>query len=76
MAMLVDALADIWVPFPMVLMGGVAVIAGLLALLLPETAGLTLPETMQEAIDIGKHKRGICTCTCPNSCSEIFVKKD
>ena len=71
-----DALADIWEPFPNVLMGSVAVIAGIMALLLPETAGLTLPETMQEAIDIGKNKRGLCDCRCPNSCSEIIVRDD
>ena len=57
-------------------MGSVAVLAGFLALALPETAGLTLPETMHEAVDIGKHKRGLCHCTCPNSCSEIIIRDE
>ena len=57
----------------MVVMGIVAIIAGLSALKLPETVGNKLPETMDEAINIGKDsKRGICTCVCPKSLYEMF----
>jgi OCT family organic cation transporter-like MFS transporter 4/5 len=36
-------------PLPMLLFGGVAVLAGVLALKLPETLGNKLPETVDEA---------------------------
>ena len=67
-ALLADAMADIWIPLPMVLMGAVAVVAGFLATFLPETVGLPLPQNVREALDISKRrdKRGLCTCVCPN----------
>merc|ERR1712223_725684 len=72
-ANLVGLLAVYWGPSPMVVMGIVAIIAGLSALKLPETVGNKLPETMDEAINIGKDsKRGICTCVCPKSLYETF----
>ena len=47
-------------------MGIVASIAGTLAIFLPETLGNPLPETMEDATNIGKDsKRGFCTCTSP-----------
>ena len=70
---MVGLLAVYWGPAPMVVMGIVAIIAGLSALKLPETVGNKLPETMDEAINIGKDsKRGICTCVCPKSLYEMF----
>ena len=55
-------------PYPMVIMGIVACLAGGLAILFPETVGTTLSETMEDAINIGKDsKRGLCTCTTTNS---------
>lgn len=65
-ALLVDAMADIWGPLPMVLMGSIAVFAGFVAALLPETAGLPLPETVEDALAISEKnaKRGFCTCIC------------
>lgn len=77
MANLVGLLADYWGPGPMVIMGIVAIIAGIAALKLPETVGNKLPETMEEAIEIGtKDKRGICTCVCPESFEDIFSEED
>ena len=50
--------------YPMVIMGIVACLARGLAILFPETLGTTLPETMDDAINIGKDsKRGLCTFT-------------
>ena len=71
---MVGLLAPFWFPAPMVVMGIVAIIAGLSALKLPETVGNKLPETMDEAMNIGKdsNKRGICTCVCPKNVFEMF----
>ncbi|KAJ8969983.1 hypothetical protein NQ317_007030, partial [Molorchus minor] len=38
-----------YAPLPMLLFGGTAILAGLLALRLPETFGIKLPETVEEA---------------------------
>ena len=73
MAIMIGLLATYWTPAPMLIMGIVAVVAGTLALMLPETVGNKLPETMDDAINIGKNSnRGICTCICPQSLDEMF----
>ena len=73
MAIMIGLLATYWTPAPMLIMGIVAVVAGTLALLLPETVGTKLPETMEDAINIGKNSnRGICTCVCPQSLEEML----
>jgi len=38
---------------PFLIMGGGSIIVGILAFLLPETRGCELPETLEEAVDIG-----------------------
>ena len=45
----VGALAVYWTPLPMVVLGIPTVLAGFLALVLPETAGKDLPQTIEEA---------------------------
>ena len=45
---------DKWAPLPFVIFGLSALSAGLLTLLLPETRGRNLPETIEEAEAIGK----------------------
>lgn len=73
MANLVGLLAPFWGPAPMIVLGIVAIIAGISALKLPETVGNKLPESMDDAINIGKDsKRGICTCVCPESFEDVF----
>lgn len=48
----VSELAVIWGPLPMIALGTPAILAGLTALNLPETKGLALPETLDEALDL------------------------
>ncbi|KAF5282998.1 hypothetical protein FQA39_LY04869 [Lamprigera yunnana] len=45
-----------WQPLPLVLFGASSVVAGFLALLLPETMNLKLPDTITEAENIKKQK--------------------
>ncbi|XP_072036728.1 organic cation transporter protein-like [Amphiura filiformis] len=45
-----------WTPLPFVLFGTCAISAGLLTLLLPETRGKSLPETLEEGENFGKPK--------------------
>lgn len=73
LAILITLTSTLWVSAPMVIMGIVACVAGVLALFFPETVGSELPETMDEAIKIGQNSnRGICTCICPTSIAEMF----
>ncbi|KAJ8967441.1 hypothetical protein NQ314_002889 [Rhamnusium bicolor] len=50
-------LADIWTPLPLVCFSGVAIIAGCLTLLFPETLNIKLPDTIEEAENISKPKK-------------------
>lgn len=64
-ALLLDLLKTLSPNAPVLIMGCIATIAGLLALLFPETLGQKLPETMEEALRVGENSaRGICTFTC------------
>ncbi|XP_058061097.1 organic cation transporter protein-like [Anopheles bellator] len=47
-------LQTMWAPLPMVLFGTVAVLSGLLILEFPETTGRTLPDTLEDAIQLHK----------------------
>ena len=47
-------LGDYWEPLPMLIFGVGGVFAGLPTLLLPETMGENLPETMEEGEEFGK----------------------
>ncbi|XP_072018665.1 organic cation transporter protein-like [Amphiura filiformis] len=51
---LITVLGDYWLPLPSIIIGCFAVLAGLLALLLPETRGKNLPETIEEGEMFGK----------------------
>ncbi|XP_044259279.1 solute carrier family 22 member 3-like [Tribolium madens] len=52
-------LAQIWDPLPTILYTIMAVIAGFLTLLFPETRDVRLPDTIEEAVRIGKGKMHI-----------------
>ena len=54
-------------------MGVFAIFAGLIASLLPETVGLPLPESTEQAITISKRTdRGFFTCTFPKNCKDMW----
>lgn len=46
----------VWKHLPFVLFGSFAALSGFLVLLAPETKGTTLPDTMQQAADLGRSK--------------------
>ncbi|XP_044259278.1 organic cation transporter protein-like [Tribolium madens] len=52
-------LAQIWEPLPIIMFTAMATIAGLLTLLFPETVNIKLPDTIDEAISIGKSKNNV-----------------
>ena len=54
-ALLLLALKSVWVPLPLIVFGVVATAAGLSALVFPETTGQELPETAEQAINIGNN---------------------
>ena len=53
LAPLIFVLAEYWEPLPMVLFGVTGIFAGFPTLLLPETMGRNLPETMEEGEEFG-----------------------
>ena len=54
-------------------MGITAVLAGVIGIFLPETVGLGLPETMDQAINLHQRcHRGIFTCVFPKTCQELW----
>jgi len=64
----INMLADVWTPIPLIIYGLLALSGGLLALLLPETLGKKLPDTIQEGEDSGKIGCPCgCPCVCPNN---------
>ncbi|KAJ2947091.1 hypothetical protein O0L34_g16436 [Tuta absoluta] len=48
---------EIWVNLPYALFAVLALISGALVFLTPETLGANLPDTMEQAIDIGKRRK-------------------
>ncbi|KAI8481835.1 hypothetical protein Bbelb_404400 [Branchiostoma belcheri] len=47
-------LIDTWKPLPYIVFGGLSVLGGVLCLMLPETLGTPLPQTLEEAENYGK----------------------
>lgn len=77
-SLLILELKNFWLPAPMLIMGIVATLAGFLAIFFPETVGNRLPESMEEATNIGKsnQSRGLCTCVCPKSLKSLYSSED
>merc|ERR1719278_135154 len=49
----INMLSDIWTPLPLIIYGALAFTGGILSLLLPETLGKRLPETIQDGENFG-----------------------
>ena len=57
-------------------MGTITIIAGGIGIFLPETAGLGLPETMEQAISLSKRPaRGLFSFDLPKSFKELVCGK-
>ena len=57
-------------------MGTIAILAGSIGIFLPETAGLGLPETMEQAISLSKRPaRGLFSFDLPKSFKELVCGK-
>lgn len=54
---IVYRLAELWHELPLVVFAGIAVVGGGLVLLLPETKGKTLPETIEDAENMHRQER-------------------
>ncbi|KAK2140710.1 hypothetical protein LSH36_1273g00029 [Paralvinella palmiformis] len=52
-----DSLEEIWLPMPSVIFAVISAITGSLVLLLPETKGHKIPDTIEEAEKIGRSRR-------------------
>lgn len=50
----IASLADIYTPLPLLVFGVLSIISGCLIVLLPETVGCELPQTLQESEEFGK----------------------
>ncbi|XP_066539035.1 solute carrier family 22 member 7b.1 [Hoplias malabaricus] len=59
LAPMASLLEETWTPLPQILFCSVAIISGLIALLLPETRNVRLPETIEDVEQT--RKRSICT---------------
>lgn len=53
---MVFRLMEVWQALPLILFGVLGLTAGAMTLLLPETKGVALPETIEEAENLGKRK--------------------
>ncbi|QQP40977.1 Uncharacterized protein FKW44_015212, partial [Caligus rogercresseyi] len=56
-AFIIELLKAVWGPLPMILVGGIAFLAGVLAFAFPETIGKSLPETKEDALHIERDRR-------------------
>ena len=53
---LIESLATIWNPLPLLIIGSLAIFGSVLSFLLPETKNESLPETIEDAINLGGKK--------------------
>ena len=54
--LLIESLAVIWNPLPLLIIGSTVTFAALLTFLLPETKDEDLPETIEDSLNLGRKK--------------------
>ena len=64
-----NMVADYWRPGPLIVYGGLAFLAGIFSLLLPETLNKKLPETIEDGEQFGKGEKR-CSCLSRNKSSD------
>lgn len=65
LSLLVELLKSTWAPLPMIALGSSSVVAGALAVAFPETAGLPMPDTVEQAVRVGENRANeetMCSC--------------
>ena len=53
--LMIESLSIIWNPLPLLVIGSLAILAAILCCFLPETKDETLPETIEDALNLGKN---------------------
>ena len=53
----VQSLTEFWSPLPFLIIGSACILASILGIFVPETRGESMPETMEDALNIGKKNR-------------------
>ena len=54
--LLIESLAVIWNPLPLLIIGSTVTFAAFLTFLLPETKDEDLPETIEDSLNLGRKK--------------------
>ena len=55
----VQSLTEFWSPLPFLIIGSACILASILGFFIPETKGEPMPETIMDALNIGKKNRVI-----------------
>ena len=59
----IETLSTLWRPLPLIIIGGLTILGSMLCFIfLPETKDDTLPDTIEDALDLGKANGFSCFC--------------
>ena len=64
----IETLSMFWRPLPLIIIGGLTILGSILCFIfLPETKDDTLPDTIEDALDLGKKPNKFSCCLCMNN---------